>query len=61
MSSYTAQLCCERCGKLLAEVNAYHEPRAGVLVPQDFMERKYRLPSMFCQECLNRVEDERDE
>lgn len=53
MSQYTAELYCEKCGKLLAKIEAYHEPQYGVFVPQDIMEKKYRMPSMFCQDCLN--------
>ncbi len=53
MSQYTAELYCEKCGKLLAKIEAYNEPQYGVFVPQDIMEKKYRMPSVFCQDCLN--------
>ena len=53
MSSYTAIICCEKCGKELSKIEAYHKPKSDWFVPQDIMEQKFALPSMFCQDCLN--------
>ncbi len=53
MSNYTAIIKCKKCGKVLAEINAYHEPKANWFVPQDIMTQEFGLSSMFCQECLN--------
>ena len=53
MSEYIAEIYCQKCGKLLTKIEAYHEPQFGVFVPQDIMEKKYRIPSLFCQDCLN--------
>lgn len=61
MSRYTAEIYCEKCEKLLAKIEAYHEPQYGVFVPQDIMEKKYRMPSMFCQDCLNGRKGENNE
>lgn len=61
MSKYTAKLYCERCGKLLAEVNAHHEPQYGVFVPQDIVEKTFNMPSIFCQDCLNNRKGENNE
>jgi len=57
MSAYTAEIYCEKCGKLLAKIEAYHEPQRGVFVPQDIMDKRYRIPSIFCQDCLNGKEE----
>lgn len=61
MSAYTAEIYCEKCGKLLAKIEAYHEPQYGVFVPQDIMVKQYRMPSMFCQKCLNRMEEDNED
>lgn len=54
MSSYTAIIHCEKCGKVLAEINAYHDSsRPDVFVPQDIMSRDYKMDSIYCQDCLN--------
>ena len=53
MSAYTANFYCEKCEKLLTKIEAYHEPQYGVFVPQDIMEKNYKIPSIFCQDCLN--------
>lgn len=53
MSSYTAIIKCKKCGRVLAEINAYHEPRANWFVPQDIMTEEFGLSSMYCQDCLN--------
>lgn len=57
MSSYTAIIKCKKCGKVLAEINAYHEPRADWFVPQDIMTEEFGLSSMYCQDCLNGITD----
>ena len=53
MSSYTAIIKCKKCRKVLAEINAYHEPKPDTFVPQDIVEEEFGLPAMYCQECLN--------
>jgi len=53
MSSYTAVIRCKECGKVLAEINAYHEPKADWWVPQDFVTEEFGLSSIYCQDCLN--------
>ena len=53
MSSYTAVIHCEKCGKELATIKAYHEPKANWFVPQDIEQRDFKISSMFCQDCLN--------
>lgn len=53
MSNYIAIIKCKKCGKVLAEINAYHEPKANWFVPQDIMTQEFGLSSMFCQDCLN--------
>lgn len=53
MSSYTAIIHCEKCGRVLAEVKAYHDSRPDVFVPQDIMSRDYKIDSIYCQDCLN--------
>lgn len=53
MSQYTAEIYCEKCGKLLVKIKAYHEPQYGVFVPQDIVVKTFNMPSMFCQDCLN--------
>lgn len=57
MSSYTAIIKCKECGKVLAKINAYHEPRPNWFVPQDIMVDEFSLPSRYCQDCLNRIPD----
>ena len=57
MSSYTAIIKCKKCGKVLAEINAYHEPKANWFVPQDIMTEEFGLSSMYCQNCLNGITD----
>ena len=57
MSSYTAIIKCKKCGKVLAEINAYHEPKANWFVPQDIRTEEFGLSSMYCQDCLNRITD----
>lgn len=52
MSSYTAIIKCNKCGRELAKIKAYHN-EAGMFVPQDIWEQEYKLSSIFCQECLN--------
>lgn len=53
MGSYTAFIKCKNCGKVLAKINAYHEPRPNWFVPQDFVTEEFGLPSIYCQDCLN--------
>lgn len=53
MSSYTANIYCEKCGKLLTTIHAEHEAKEGWFVPQDIMSRDYKIDSIFCQKCLN--------
>lgn len=53
MSSYTAIIHCDKCGKVLAEINAFHEPRADWFVPQDIGIKDLKISSLFCQDCLN--------
>ena len=53
MSSYTAVIKCKKCGKVLAEINAYHEPKPEWFVPQDFVTEEFGLSSIYCQDCLN--------
>lgn len=53
MSSHTAIIKCKECGKVLAEINAYHEPKANWFVPQDITTQEFCLSSMYCQDCLN--------
>lgn len=54
MSSYTAIIKCEKCGKILAEINAHHDGnRPDWFVPQDIMSQDFKLDSVFCQDCLN--------
>lgn len=55
MSSYTAIIKCEKCGKVLAEINAYHEPRPDWFVTQDIMTEEFGLSSIYCQDCLNGI------
>lgn len=57
MSDYTAIIRCEKCGKELAKINAYHEPRPDIFVPQDIALWQYGLPDRFCQDCLNGKND----
>lgn len=57
MSSYTAIIKCVECGKVLAEINAYHKPSANWFVPQDIMTKEFGLSSRFCQDCLNGITD----
>ena len=52
MSSYTAIIKCKKCGKVLAEINAYHD-RPGFFVPQDIMAEEFGLSERYCQKCLN--------
>lgn len=59
MSSYTAIIKCKDCGKVLAEINAYHKPRANWFVPQDIISEEFGLSSMYCQDCLNGITDMR--
>lgn len=56
MSNYTAIIVCDNCGKELAKINAYHN-RPDMFVPQDIMERDFKISSMFCQDCLNGKND----
>jgi len=60
MSNYTAIIHCEKCGKVLAEINAYHEPKADWFVPQDIISRDYKINSIYCQDCLNESGDIND-
>ena len=53
MSSYTAIIHCDKCGKVLAEINAFHEPRADWFVPQDIVSKDLKISCVFCQDCLN--------
>lgn len=53
MSSYTAIIHCDKCGKVLAEINAFHEPRADWFVPQDIVSTDLKISCSFCQDCLN--------
>lgn len=53
MSSYTAFIKCKKCGKVLAKINAYHEPRSDWFVPQDIVTEEFGLSSVYCQNCLN--------
>ena len=53
MGSYTAIIKCKKCRKVLAEINAYHEPRPDCFVPQDIMTEEFGLSEMYCQKCLN--------
>ena len=53
MSNYTAIIHCEKCGKVLAEINAYHEAKADWFMPQDIMSSVYKMDSIYCQDCLN--------
>lgn len=53
MSSYTAIIHCDKCGKELATIRAKHEPRADWFVPQDITEEHFKFYSKFCQDCLN--------
>lgn len=53
MGSYTAFIRCKKCKKILAKINAYHEPKPGWFVPQDIVTEEFGLSSMYCQECLN--------
>ena len=53
MSSYSAVIKCKECGKVLAEIKAYHEPRADWFVPQDIETEEFGLPARYCQDCLN--------
>ena len=53
MSSYTAIIHCEKCGRELASIEAYHEPDPLMFVPQDIMTQDFKISSMFCQDCLN--------
>ena len=57
MSSYTAIIKCEKCGKVLARINAYHTPSPNRFVPQDIMTEEFGLSSMYCQNCLNGITD----
>jgi hypothetical protein len=61
MSSYTAIIKCGKCGKVLAKINAYHEPNPNRFVPQDIMTDEYSLSSMYCQDCLNGITEIGDE
>ena len=54
MSVYKAIICCEKCGQELAEIEAYHESRTDLFVPQDIALWKYSLPDRFCQNCFNK-------
>ena len=54
MSAYTAIIRCKTCGKELARIEAYHEAKPDVFVPQDIMEQEFGLPDIFCQDCLNK-------
>ncbi len=53
MSSYIANIHCEKCGKLLTSIRAFHEPSSAWFVPQDIVEKDFRIDSQFCQGCLN--------
>jgi hypothetical protein len=53
MSSYTAIIKCKKCGKVLARINAHHEPGPNRFCPQDIMTEEFGLSSMFCHDCLN--------
>lgn len=53
MSSYTALIKCKECGRVLAEIKAYHEPRPDWFVPQDIETNEFGLSSIYCQDCLN--------
>ena len=57
MSSHTALIKCEKCGKVLARIEAYHEPNINRFVPQDIMTEEFGLSSMYCQNCLNGITD----
>lgn len=56
MSEYTAIIKCDKCGKVLAEINAYHN-RPDMFVPQDIALWQYGLPARFCMDCLNGKND----
>ena len=58
MSSYKAIIRCDKCGKVLAEIEAYHEPSPDLFVPQDIALWQYGLPDRFCQDCLNKKSSE---
>lgn len=53
MSSYTAIIHCDKCGKVLTKIHAEHEPNPNWFVPQDIMDREFKISSIFCQDCLN--------
>lgn len=55
MSNYTAIIKCGECGKVLAKINAHHEPGSNRFVPQDIMTEEFSLSSMYCQNCLNGI------
>lgn len=52
MSSYTAIIHCNKCGKELAKIHAYHD-RPDFFVPQDILQEDLGIDSKFCQDCLN--------
>lgn len=54
MSSNTAIIICKKCNKILATINAYHEPKSNWFVPQDITMEEYSISSRFCQNCLNK-------
>ena len=54
MSSYMAIIRCAECKKVLAEITAFHDSRPDRFVPQDIQTSGYKLPSVFCQDCLNK-------
>ena len=53
MGSYTAIIKCAKCGRVLTEINSYHEPEPDVFVTQDIVAREFELSELFCQYCLN--------
>lgn len=53
MSCYTAIIHCDKCCRVLATINAYHEPRADWFFPQDIISKDLKISSRFCQDCLN--------
>ena len=48
MSSYTAMIHCNKCGKELAKIHAYHD-RPDFFAPQDISQEDFGIDSKFCQ------------
>ena len=61
MGSHTAIITCKKCGKILATINAYHEPKPNMFVPQDILMEEFGISSRFCQNCLNKTERQGEE